>query len=256
MSVVDRARASARIAALAGWTGTMVAAEDLRERTVAPDARGDVYDRWYRRWAQGALTILGVDADVDPEPPRGATGRLVVSNHRSAIDIVLMIATFGGSLLSRADLSRWPIVGPLARKSGTLFVDRGDRASGAAAIRLMRRRLESGGTVIVFPEGTTVSGDDVRPFHGGAFAAARGLDVEILPVGIAYLRPEAAYVDESFGSHVMRVVSLAETKVAACIGAPRAPKGPASELASLSQGDVQALVRAARERLRARNGAA
>ena len=81
-----------------------------------------------------------------------------------------------------------------------MFVDRVGRGE-----RRHRRARDpqapqvAGQTVIVFPEGTTFAGDEVRPFHAGAFVAALRTGAEIVPVGLAYQRGSgAAFVDESF----------------------------------------------------------
>ena len=111
-----------------------------------------------------------------------------MTNHRSAIDIGVVLATFGGTMVSRADLASWPVVGAAARAVGTVFVDRSSAKSGAATIRAIQKHLEEGQTINLFPEGTTFDGDEVRPFHGGAFVSAVRAEAEVLPVGLAYPR--------------------------------------------------------------------
>ncbi len=164
--------------------------------------------------------------------------------------LVVLLSLFGGSLLSRADVGEWPVLGHLARHGATVFVDRSSGSSGATAIRAMRRRLAAGGTLIVFPEGTTVVGDEVRPFHAGAFAAARGLNVQILPVGLAY-EPGVEYWNESFGEHMLRLLRRRRILGAVEIGASRPAAGShkAADLARILHDDVQALVHLARARV-------
>lgn len=182
---------------------------------------------------------------VGRAPLEQVTARLVVANHRSPVDILIAIARIGGCVLSREDLARWPVLGPAARAAGTIFVDRDDRRSGAAAIRAIRKRLKEGRQVIVFPEGATFRGDDVQPFLGGAFAAARGLEVDILPVGFAY--PEGTeFVDEPFTKHMLRTARRAQTNVGMAIGEPFSAEGPRDQLATEAQAQVQGLVRQAR----------
>jgi 1-acyl-sn-glycerol-3-phosphate acyltransferase len=138
------------------------------------------------RVSRQLLRVFGVVMEGENHLPPATRARLVVANHRTAFDIGVMMAQFGGLMLSRGDLSSWPIIGRLAREGHTIFVDRESGHSGARAIRAIRRALEAGNTVSVYPEGTTYIGDDVRAFSPGAFAAARGLAVDIVPVGLAY----------------------------------------------------------------------
>ena len=79
------------------------------------------------------LTLFAVTVDlrgqVAPAPDRG---RLVVANHRSTIDIAILLRAFGGRMVSREDLSGWPLLGAAARSVGTIFVDRDDAMSGGS----------------------------------------------------------------------------------------------------------------------------
>lgn len=192
-------------------------------------------------WSHRVVDTLGIDLHrVSGEVPYGLGPYLVVSNHRCPIDILVAQHLIGGVVLSHHGVADLPVVGSAARYTDTIFVDREDRRSGARAIRQMRRRLIEGRNVIVFPEGTTFAGDEVRPFKRGAFSAARGLDVKVLPIGLAY-PPGVEFVNESFGAHLGRTTRRRRTPVWTCIGAPEpVPNGPDEE-ASL-RGRVQALV--------------
>ncbi len=193
------------------------------------------------------LDILGVELRRNGPAPMGDRAQLVVANHRAALDIGILLHELGGTFLSRADLAEWPVVGRLAREADTIFVDREDRSSGAAAIRSMRRSLKSGKSVMIFPEGATFAGDDVQPFHAGAFIAARGLDVEVVPVGLAY-PPGVEYVGGiTFVEHVEGLARRPRTRVGVAFGEPFPAEGRADALAERSHAVVQSLVREARE---------
>jgi 1-acyl-sn-glycerol-3-phosphate acyltransferase len=245
---VGLCRSATRALTLGAFTLSMTQLYLAHRLAQSPVKRDAWRVRWVRAWAAGLLRTFGVARHIGGEPILEASGaRLVVANHRSPLDIILMLELFGGTVLSRADLRGWPILGSAAECGGTIFVDRDDGRSGVRAIREMRRRLQAGQTVIVFPEGTTHRGDEVRPLLGGAFSAARGLDAEILPVGIAY-EPGSEFVDESFTEHVARVAQRSQTRVGVCIGTPS--RGGAHrdrvEMAVAVQRDLQALVAHAR----------
>jgi 1-acyl-sn-glycerol-3-phosphate acyltransferase len=182
-----------------------------------------------------------------------ARGRLLVANHRSMIDIGVLLREFGGHVVSRDDLANWPLVGAAARSVGTVFVDRSSATSGVHAIREMARLLEAGRLVSVFPEGTTFPDDEVRPFHKGAFVAAKIADAEILPVGIAYEPYEgaesAAFVDETFVAHLSRLAGAPRTRVAIAIGEPMRIATNAERTARAARDRVADLVRTARAHL-------
>lgn len=229
------------------WTAGMLAAVDLNERLASEERREEVFEAYMRRWSQGLLRLTGTRIVMGPMPTGKSRGpRLIVANHRTAFDIPVLLAHFGGSVLSRGDLAEWPIIGPAAKKAQTIFVDQDSRRSKIQAMRAIRQHLQAGRTVSVFPEGTTYDGDQVRPFFRGAFAAAKGLDVDIVPVGLAY--PQGIeYTEYSFLEHVENYASRPRVMVGMWVGeAERATKN-ADEMATHFRARVQALVERARE---------
>lgn len=243
------ALSGARAAAMGAWTAGAMQTALLHFRTREGQAQHELRQAWIRVWARGLLKIFGVRQHLASPPATRATRpRLVVANHRSPIDIILMLEHFGGCVLSHDGVADWPILGAAAREGGTIFVDRNDQRSGAKAIRAIRRRLTEGHTVIVFPEGTTYRGDEVRPFLGGAFSAVRGLDAEVLPVGIAY-EPGNEFFQESFMEHVTRVAHRPRTRVGLAIGSPRDASRDREAMAVELHRDVQRLVHQARAAL-------
>lgn len=246
-------RASGFVALTAGMLPVFLS--HMRRIRDLPLAQQDtVRDLWVRRWARALLSLFAIEVvttgNVPPPTKHGERGRLVVANHRSAIDIGVLLATFGGTMVSRDDLARWPVVGAAARAVGTVFVDRKDAKSGAATIRAIQKRLEDGATIIIFPEGTTFDGDEVRPFHGGAFVAAARAKADVLPVGLAYPRDSgAAFLNETFPEHLGRMAKSTATKMVVAAGARIATDGVrASDLSKRAHAAVQALVHEARAR--------
>ncbi|PRP98616.1 lysophospholipid acyltransferase family protein [Enhygromyxa salina] len=242
--------APTRGATLAGWTAVMLAAAEshkLVDRKLSAGAEQEpIFERYMRTWTAGILRVLSIDLRMIGElPPPAAGPRLVISNHRTAIDIPLLLTYFGGSVLSRADLETWPLLGLAAQKAQTIFVDRESKHSGAAAIRSIRAQLQRGRTVCVFPEGTTFAGDEVRPFNAGAFAACRGLDVEFVPVGLAY-PPGCEYVTDSFLAHAREFGARRRTPVAMAVGQPIRLSERTATLTERLHAQVQALAHDAR----------
>ncbi len=235
-----------RAAAAATVTTALLGHVEVMLRLTPEAGREALFQRHLARWAGIQLRILGIDARIEGAPPLTPGPRLVVSSHRSAIDVLIALSLFGGRILSHGDVARWPVLGKLAKRTGTIFVDRKNSASGAGAIRQIRKELRNGSTVTVFPEGTTYRGDEVRPFKAGVFVATSRLDVEVLPMGVAY-PPGVEFWRESFGSHLTRVTRRTRTPVGVVIGTPRrSTSTKAADLASMLQEDVQALTHRAR----------
>ena len=240
-----------RLVALGVGTSGWLSLVTVHQRFVPEAERGALFQRYMKRWARSLVHATGGRVELTPESvvPAQRGPRLVVSNHRSPFDIGVLLGLFGGHALSRADIANWPMLGVAARRAGTIFVDRADPKSGAGAIREIRKRLQSGASVLVFPEGGTFPGDEVRPFKAGAFSALRGLNVEVVPVGIAY-EEGAEWHQESFVGHVLRVAQRPVTRCVVHIGAARIVAARTPELTENLRDDVQNLVNRAREHFR------
>ncbi len=76
---------------------------------------------WFvHRWARLLCLCLGVHVRIEGErPPRPA---FLAPNHVSYLDVIVLGSLCEGFFVSRADLRRWPVVGPLARLGNTIFI--------------------------------------------------------------------------------------------------------------------------------------
>lgn len=269
MTIREQARSYRRAAGMLLWTSCMLGGarvhmglrshaprfvgqvarrESLSEMDLSGTARSlrQVFRAWEQPWAEWLLWWFGMRLHVVGEvPPPTGRGRLVIANHRSPVDILIVLARIGGCLLSRGDVADWPVLGPAASAAGTIFVDRSERSSGAAAVREMRRRLQQGEQVVVFPEGGTFAGDEVRPFRRGAFTAAVGLPVDILPIAFAY-PPGCEFLEDDFQEHMIRVAQRQRTHVGVAIGQPYPLVGSTRQAADEAQQVVQKLAHQAR----------
>ncbi len=221
---------------------------------------GELAFVWAQRWARAFFRILRVDisacgpfveqGQLYPGTDAAGVGRIFVMNHRSGLDIAVAVHIAEGRLLSRKDLASWPLIGGIARRLGTVFVDRSSRRSGANALREMQRVLESGQGITVFPEGAALGENTVRPFHQGAFNAARRIGAEIVPIGVAYSSEDALYRAESFGAHMARAISLPKMSIRIEVGEPIPEAGRSGvEWREASRAAVQSLVDSARSRI-------
>lgn len=219
VDVLAPVRTVSRALGVAAWTASVVYAHRavalVRRDLDTPAGKAPFVAAWSRR----VFPMFGIELAVEGTPPDEGGPFLVVANHRSPFDILVCVDLVGGVVLSHHGVASLPVFGMAAKATDTIFVDRTDTRSGARAIREMRARLREGRNVIVFPEGTTYRGDEVRAFKRGAFAAAKGLDVKVLPIGLAY-EAGCEYVGESFGRHLVRISARKRTPIWVTIGAP------------------------------------
>ncbi|MFF9896065.1 lysophospholipid acyltransferase family protein [Streptomyces longispororuber] len=203
---VDAAEAARRYAALAREVGGALA---LGERL----ADGDTA----RARARRVLRALGVRLDAGPVPlrvPGGGAGTLVVANHVSWLDVVALLAVEPVAFVAKREVGRWPVVGTLARRLGTRFIDReGGRRELPLMVRELAGTLADGHTVLVFPQATTWCSPSGGRFRRAVFQAALDAGVPVRPVTVTYRLGRAestvpAFLgDEGFGASLGRVVS-------------------------------------------------
>lgn len=113
-------------------------------------------------------------------------GRLVIANHLSYVDVLVTASLEPSVFVTSMELRNTPVLGHLARLSGSLFVER-RRASGLKReIEAITRALNQGFSVVLFPEGTTSNGDSVCPFKRSLFDAAIRAPSSVQPVCLRY----------------------------------------------------------------------
>ena len=124
------------------------------------ELRGERLDHRIIRWWQGGLMrVFGFRLRRYGTPLPGAV--MFVANHVSWIDIELMHSQRMMGFVAKAEIARWPLVGWLASRGGTIYHHRGSNDSLHGVMHQMVQRLEAGQAVGVFPEGRTTRGDAI-----------------------------------------------------------------------------------------------
>jgi lyso-ornithine lipid O-acyltransferase len=164
---------------------------------------------------RAAFVILGMPLLVRgvPMQQRGA----VVANHSSWLDIFALNAAQRIYFVSKSEVESWPLIGWLARATGTVFITR----KGSEAKRqqeVFEARLRAGHRLLFFPEGTSTDAIRVLPFKSTLFAAfyTHGLDqiLHIQPVTVIYHAPNGQdpryygwWGDMDFASHLVQTLA-------------------------------------------------
>jgi 1-acyl-sn-glycerol-3-phosphate acyltransferase len=138
-----------------------------------------------QHWSARCLGILGVTLREAGKPaPAGPL--LVVANHISWLDILVINAVLPCRFIAKGEVRHWPLLGRLVAGAGTVFIERARKRDALRVVHEVAQHLRAGERLAVFPEGTTSDGRDVLPFHANLLQAAVVTDTPVQPVGLAY----------------------------------------------------------------------
>jgi len=141
-----------------------------------------------RLWARTMLALLGVRATLVGELP-GRTV-LVVANHLSYLDILVLARFFPGRFVAKSEIAGWPVLGWLARAVGTIFVVQARARDVLRVDGEMARTLAAGVPVLLFPEGHATRGLAVDRFKSSLLENAARAEIPCLAVALHYETPE------------------------------------------------------------------
>jgi len=214
---IGKLRVALRLAVLAADTAMTVAWLRLRRR-LGPAPRQQSL-RVAQAWSRRMLRVLGVSLEVRGCAPRGTV--LLLANHRSYLDIPLLLSQVPCAFLAKEEIAGWPLFGAAARLAHTVFVRRDCGESRRASRLAARERLRAGLAFAAFPEGTTSRGPGLLPFFPGLFRVAEQEDVPVVPVAIDYVEPDDAWVgDDPFLPHFLRRFRRRRVGASICFGPP------------------------------------
>ncbi|HEX5118344.1 MAG TPA: lysophospholipid acyltransferase family protein [Pseudonocardiaceae bacterium] len=146
-----------------------------------------------RRVFLGVLNAMGATLEIHGDatlgvPPEGGPhrGALVVDNHVSWLDIVAVNAVRPMRSVAKREIATWPVVGRLASKAGTVYLDRGSLRALPGTVAELAAALRGGALVNACPEGTTWCGLGLGRFRPALFQAAIDGGVPVRPLVVRY----------------------------------------------------------------------
>ncbi len=156
-----------------------------------------------RRWSAKLLMICGVRVLTRGAPSIPLRPAMIVSNHISWLDIFVINTQQPCRFVAKADVRKWPLIGWLCAKTGTIFITRGKRSEVPRIFQSMADGIAAGDHIAFFPEGTTAAQGSLLPFHSNLFEAVIDTGVPVQPYAIRYvdaqnrLHPAANYIGDT-----------------------------------------------------------
>lgn len=147
-------------------------------------------ERW--RWvllhhaARFALRLLAIPVDLRGVEDLPRSGCVIVANHASYIDGLILAASVPGALtfVAKKELAPQRVAGPFLRRLGTIFVERFDREVSVQELDSVLAAARAGLRLVFFAEGTFTRAPGLLPFHLGAFIASCRAGLPVVPVAL------------------------------------------------------------------------
>jgi 1-acyl-sn-glycerol-3-phosphate acyltransferase len=157
--------------------------------TLALDRKQRMHDFFSARGAGSILGVAGIRVEVRGLEHYAAAGRcIVVANHRSAIDTLVLLHVLQRHapvrFVAKRALFRVPLLGWGMRRFGHIPVDGKSIWSSLAGLRMAAGSGRQSSTVF-FPEGTRSRDGIMLPFKQAPFKIACRLGLPVLPITIA-----------------------------------------------------------------------
>ena len=180
---------------------------------------------WGQQTARLILACVGIKCRVEGTP---ATQGLVVANHLSIIDVLILSADMPCFFVAKIEVGAFSFFGEAARSSGTIFLDRSSLESAMSVADQMIERFKLQIPVLLFPEGTSTDGLALLPFHPRLIDPATSTGTQITTATMLYVLEDGTpekdicwWGDESFGAHLLKILGIAGFTAIVRFGEPR-----------------------------------
>lgn len=205
-----------RLTALTGWLfGLVWRFRHLDHAT--PEAR----EQLLRQCSRKALDIIGVHIEENGggHAHSGAIGRLVVANHVSWLDIMVVCALYPSAFIAMKEIRSWPIIGKVVANADAVFIDRSNRKDIDPINAAIAHKLAEGRNVCFYPEARTTLGNNILPLKAALFQAAIISGAPVQALALRYYdhrgqRTEAvSFAGRNLLQSVWRTLSLPAIRV-------------------------------------------
>tara|TARA_Y100000590_G_scaffold286805_1_gene322655 strand:+ start:10783 stop:11544 length:762 start_codon:yes stop_codon:yes gene_type:complete len=132
------------------------------------------------------------------------TPTLIVSNHASYLDIIILGSLFKTSFVAKKEVSRWPLLGILAKLQNTVFIDRKIFSLKEQENQIINH-LNKKKNLVIFPEGTSSDGNKVLPFKSSLFnifEKEHNFKIPIQTITIVYKKTNKNLINEKERSNL------------------------------------------------------
>jgi len=197
---------------------------------------------WLHDWCHFACRVLGVKIHAKGDIPRSG---LLVSNHLSYLDIIVLSAIAPAVFVAKSEVSGWPLFGWLARGGGTIFARRASKLHVADVGSDIENAIKTGALVVLFPEGTSSDGATVLPFRSALLEPAVSTGCNLTAAALDYSLSDGSVADEvcywrdmTLVPHLLNLFGKAGITAHVRFGTVKKPHCDRKELACVLRGKI------------------
>jgi 1-acyl-sn-glycerol-3-phosphate acyltransferase len=162
--------------------------------------------------AKWILIVLNVKVRLEGDKSK-ITGGLIVSNHLSYLDVIILFSDFPSLFITSTDIRDTFLLGDICKLAGCFFVERRKEKRNpetkSKELKLIQTKFEQGFNIFLFPEGTSGDGSGVLPFKVTFFQLAVETQTPVFPVCLKYLGHNSHlppwYGDMTFPDHLFKL---------------------------------------------------
>ncbi|HTQ49404.1 MAG TPA: lysophospholipid acyltransferase family protein [Candidatus Acidoferrales bacterium] len=210
-----------------------------------PDAKLAARAAWLHRASGRTLRFFRIKTQATGPVP---VGGLLISNHLSYLDILVLSSLTPAVFVSKHDVKFWPVFGQFAVLGGTVFVDRARRFQVGRVNEEITGALNQGALVVLFPEGTSSNGQTLLPFKSSLLEPATDLG---WPLAIDWIHYEiddgdageevCYWGNHTFFPHMLNLLSKRQIQVTVRFGQFPERNGDRKELAQRLRAEILGL---------------
>jgi 1-acyl-sn-glycerol-3-phosphate acyltransferase len=220
------ARATVRLVALISLTVVFCMAFLAVNTIIYSKSKALAWRNWnVRTWARTMIRLLNIRIDANNPRPGGPF--LLVCNHLSYVDILVLASQLDCAFIAKSEVAKWPFVGRIGAWIDTIFINRNRKKDVIETMNQMHRLIDSGLGVVLFAEGTSTSGQHVAKFKSATLelAARHYVPVHYASIGYATNLEETSadqsvcwWGDMTFADHFFRLLQLSEIQATVTFG--------------------------------------
>lgn len=186
-----------------------------------------------KTFCKRANLIFGIRLVTMGNPPPDGT-YLYISNHRSFYDPIAFLSHLIANPVSKAEVSRYPLIGWGAQLTEVLMLDRSKRKERGKMKQKIYENLRDGTSILVYPEGTTTDNEWSGEFKKGAFDSAVKARKKVIPIAIEYPASRHYWIEQPlYEQFIYQVAGRTDNRIFLSIGEPMWDPNPLELLAKV-----------------------